>query len=135
MKSQAKLEYVSTYWQEIPVMRFKITAIIDNPAGDWLYKNDIRLCVKMTKAGDFGQKPSSNAAFERSGNMRVDTVVFYGTVAEGKFVATRTLAEDTPKNQWFLASSWPIIYPRTYVNWDEDGKFVMNEDQSDVKIL
>ena len=79
-------------------MRFKITAIIDNPAGDWLYKNDIRLCVKMTNAGDFGQAPGSNSELTASGNMRVDTVVFYGTVAEGKFVATRTLAEDTPVN-------------------------------------
>jgi hypothetical protein len=34
-----------------------------------------------------------------------------------------------------VASSWPIIYPRTYVNWDPDAKFAMNEDQSDVKIL
>lgn len=60
--------------------------------------------------------------------MRVDTVIFYGTVAEGKFVATRTLAANTPINEWIFASGWPIVYPRTYVNWDEDAIFVMNED-------
>lgn len=90
--SQATVEYASTYWLEEPVLRFKITAIIDNPAGDWLLKNDIRLCVKMTRAGDFRQAPLDDDDLEANGDMRVDTVIFYGSVAEGKFVSTRTLA-------------------------------------------
>lgn len=77
-------------------MRFRITATVDNPSGDWLLKNDMRLCVKMTVAGEFGQSYNNENRLTRDANMRVDSVIFYGTVAEGKFVATRTLHADTP---------------------------------------
>lgn len=124
-KADADFQYVATYDFGVPVLRVRIKATLNDEKGrEWLDRNEIRLQVKMTNDDSWDTRRRESGPYD----MRLDTVVFYGIVGERKFTASRTLAPATPINGYVKLAGWPMVYPRTYLNWDDETQFVLSED-------